>query len=281
MIQIRVMTLADVSFGMRLKEQAGWNQVESDWRRLFTMQPDGCFIAELRGIKAGTVTTSRFGPVAWIAMMLVDEGFRGRGIGRALMSHALDYLDAHDVRSVRLDATPLGRPLYESLGFVAESILARHVGMLPRSHVHESISPAEITPRDGFARIAAFDFSATGTQRGQLLQRLFDEHPDSFHAVEEGGKITGYGLARPGSKAVRIGPCVATAPAGPLLLDQARRQYAGETVTLDIPLDNAPAIELVDSWGLTETSRLTRMTAGPRVAEHLELIWASAGPEKG
>jgi hypothetical protein len=28
------MTAADIAFGMRLKEQAGWNQVPADWRRL-------------------------------------------------------------------------------------------------------------------------------------------------------------------------------------------------------------------------------------------------------
>ena len=77
-------------WALRLKESAGWNQVESDWTRLLDLQPDGCFVAELNGIPAGVVTTCRFGIVAWIAMMLVDELFRSRGIGRALMMCALD-----------------------------------------------------------------------------------------------------------------------------------------------------------------------------------------------
>src|SRR5215216_3234927 len=119
------MTAADVASGLRLKEQAGWNQLEADWRRLLDLQPDGCFVAEVDGAVVGTVTTCRFGPVGWVAMMLVDEALRGRGIGRALMVRALEDLDAHGVRSVRLDATPLGRPLYESLGFVAEATFAR------------------------------------------------------------------------------------------------------------------------------------------------------------
>src|SRR5690348_4685599 len=115
------MTLADIPAGMRLKEQAGWNQLEADWRRLLDWQPDGCFLAELDGAPVGTVTTCRLGAVAWVAMMLVEAGQRRRGIGRALMVHALDDLDARGVRTVRLDATPLGRPLYETLGFVVET----------------------------------------------------------------------------------------------------------------------------------------------------------------
>src|SRR3981081_3729230 len=104
------MTVADIPTGMQLQEHAGWNQLEADWRRLLDLQPDGCFLAELDGAPVGTVTTCRFGPVVWGAMMLVEERFRGRGIGRSLMVHALNDLDARGVRSVRLDATPLGRP---------------------------------------------------------------------------------------------------------------------------------------------------------------------------
>src|SRR5690242_17875638 len=125
------MTSADVPLGLRLREQAGWNQTEADWRRFLALEPDGCFVAELDGAAAGTAAAFVFGPVAWVAMVLVDEALRGRGVGGALMRHALDFLDRRAVRTVRLDATPLGRPLYEKLGFVAEYTLLRYAGALP------------------------------------------------------------------------------------------------------------------------------------------------------
>src|SRR5439155_20889733 len=120
MIRVRRMTAPDVSLGMRLKEQAGWNQTEADWRRCLDLEPDGCFVAEFDAVAVGTTTTCIFGTVAWIAMVLVDSAMRGRGVGKALMNRALEYLDASGVRSVRLDATPLGQPLYEKLGFVEQ-----------------------------------------------------------------------------------------------------------------------------------------------------------------
>src|SRR5215470_13964397 len=103
------MTVDDIPLGMRLKEQAGWNQTEADWRRFLDLEPEGCFVAELDSVPAGTTLTCTFGPVAWIAMVLVDAALRGRGIGKALMVHALDFLDRRGVRTVRLDATPLGQ----------------------------------------------------------------------------------------------------------------------------------------------------------------------------
>src|SRR5438128_556209 len=112
-IHIRLMTAADVSFGMRLKAANGWNQTEADWHRYLDLQPDGCFVAEIDGNPVGTLTTCIFGTVAWIAMMLVDVSQRRRGIGLALMQHAIDFLTHEGVISIRLDATPLGQRLYE------------------------------------------------------------------------------------------------------------------------------------------------------------------------
>jgi len=128
MLCIRPFADADVQFGMRLKEQAGWNQLEGDWRRMLDMQPDGCFVAQFDGAAAGTCMTCIFGDVAWIAMMLVEQSLRGKGIGRALMEHALGFLDGRGTGTIRLDATPMGQPLYEKLGFQAEYSLARYAG---------------------------------------------------------------------------------------------------------------------------------------------------------
>jgi len=89
MLQIRRMTVEDVPFGMHLKEQAGWNQTEADWRRLLAMEPDGGFLAEMGSEPAGTLTACVFGSVAWIAMVLVEEARRGQGIATALLKHAI------------------------------------------------------------------------------------------------------------------------------------------------------------------------------------------------
>jgi GNAT superfamily N-acetyltransferase len=279
LLRIRAMTVADIPLGMHLKEQAGWNQVESDWRRLLDLQPDGCFVAELDGIPAGTVTTCRFGLVAWVAMMLVHESFRSRGIGRALMSRAIDELDSAGVRTIRLDATSLGRPLYESLDFVAETTFARYLGILPPANWPPSDN--ELRASEWIERMVALDLQVTGTDRGRLLNRLANEYPASLRVAVETGEIAGFLLSRAGSKARLIGPCIAGDRAGPFLFDEARRMYAGEPVTIDIPVDNAPAAALAADWGLGVTGLRIRMGRGPRVKEDLARLWASAGPEKG
>src|SRR6516225_9905811 len=102
MIHIRPMTAADLALGLRLSEAAGWNQIPADWQRFLDLQLDGCFVAEFDGAAVGTTTTCILGSVAWIAMVLVDEAARGRGVGTASMRHALRFLDERGVATVRL-----------------------------------------------------------------------------------------------------------------------------------------------------------------------------------
>ena len=59
------------------------------------------------------------GPVAVIGNVITRPGLRGRGLGRAVLSATLAWLREHGARSVLLDATSAGQPLYQKLGFVA------------------------------------------------------------------------------------------------------------------------------------------------------------------
>jgi GNAT superfamily N-acetyltransferase len=128
MLPIRSMNADDVPWGMKLKDQAGWNQTPADWQRLLALQPQGCFAAEYDGQVVGTTCVTCFGAVAWISMVLVDASYRGRGIGTRLMEHALAYLEGKKIKTARLDATPLGRPVYARLGFAAQYDIARREG---------------------------------------------------------------------------------------------------------------------------------------------------------
>jgi GNAT superfamily N-acetyltransferase len=284
MISFRPLTVRDVPLGMRLKEQAGWNQTEADWRRCLALQPDGCFVAERDGIAVGTVTTCVFGPIAWVAMVLVDVAVRGQGIGRALLNHALAFLDSRGVPSVRLDATPLGRPLYEQLGFVEEYTLTRYEGISPAaetlSDTPNKIVLRAVSPVDR-ERVIALDRDVTGTDRAALLRALFAEMSEPWRLAVRDDELLGYSAARAGSRARQIGPCLATAEAGPLLLADAWRSYPGERIFVDVPVDNRAAVATVEGAGLVPQRPLYRMCRGPRPHERIEQLWASFGPEKG
>jgi GNAT superfamily N-acetyltransferase len=278
-IRIRLMTASDVAAGMRLKSQAGWNQVEADWRRFLAMQPDGCFVAECAGAAVGTTVACIFDDVAWLAMVLVDAAHRGQGIGTTLVRHALAFLDAMGVRRVRLDATPQGQPLYETLGFVAEYELARYDGVL--SAVDEISELVRVARPDDYDQICTMDRAVVGADRRKFLFRLYDEAPQAVRIVERAGEVAGYLTVRRGSEAVQIGPCAATADAGAALLADAARRHVGKRAIIDAPLVNTAAVRCVESLGLAVRRTFLRMYRGEAQRDDVCRLWASSGPELG
>jgi GNAT superfamily N-acetyltransferase len=280
-IRIRTMTAADIELGMRLKTHAGWNQVPADWWRMLVMQPGGCFVAELDGVPTGTAVACVFDKIAWIAMVLVDASVRGRGIGKALMQHALDFADSQRVLSVRLDATPLGQPLYEKLGFVPQYSLTRFAGHVSDAPVDQGAGEIALAQPWDAGRILALDLEVTQTDRSKFLLRLLQEQPERVYIRQRGGDLAGLLLARPGSNAWQLGPCIADADTGGELLRYAWTKMAGESVLLDAPVLNERVVQWAFGAGLQSQRQLLRMCRGAMVTEDLTRLWASSGPELG
>ena len=275
---IRPMTVADLPRGLELSRQVGWNQIESDWQRFLDLEPEGCFVAELDGAPVGTTTTCIFGPVAWIAMVLVDAEARRQGIGSALLRHALEFLDEQGVKTVRLDATAAGQRVYKKLGFVPEYPLARYEGVAAHAGTRCDVVPAtEVLIQE----LVAFDHRMTGTPRAKLLGRLFHESPETVRVVRKGDEVAGYVTMRDGANAVQVGPCVATPEVGAGLLGDALDRCAGRRVFVDIACDNIGAVRLAESAGLTIQRSFMRMRRGEPVSDNVTALWAGSGPEKG
>jgi GNAT superfamily N-acetyltransferase len=295
MISIRPMTVADIPLGLKLARQAGWNQIEADWRRFLALQPDGCFVGETDGLPVATTAAFVCGPVGWIAMVLVEIESRRQGIATTLLKHALDFLDSRRVQTVRLDATAAGQPVYEKLGFIPEYPLTRYMGTVTMAARGSPIADSKRSPNPRFdtataggsmqdlplEEIAAFDSRMTATPRRRLLARLFEESPDLTGVLHRQGRVEGYVTGRRGANATQIGPCIATPEAGRVLLGDALARCAGGPVFIDVPRDNAPAVDVVEKAGLTAQRHFMRMCRGPRIQDRVEALWASSGPEKG
>lgn len=281
MLSIRSMHAADLPALRNLKNQAGWNQTDADLHRFLALEPAGCFLAEDEGRPLGSATAFLFDSVAWIAMVLVDKDFRGRGIGKALMKQALEFADQH-ARGVRLDATPLGRPLYETLGFALQFRVLRFAGTLGKSPQAEPTHPyddlVDLTSEQ-LGLLVDYDRSVTRTNRGKLLSRLHAEN--GARAVIHQERCLGYAMTRPGANATQIGPCLAEPGVGVRLLGDAFARHAGASVHVDIPADHAVGCQLAASAGLAVQRELFRMTRGEPILEDVDRLWASSGPEKG
>lgn len=279
-MNLRLMTSPDIPAGMRLKDIAGWNQTSTDWERFLRASPEGCFVAEVDGKVVGTATTIVYeGRLAWIGMVLVDPDYRGRGIGTELLEKTIDYLDAHRIPTMKLDATPQGKPIYARLGFAAEYDIERWE---LRRAAEAATAPAASAPA-GLEEILRVDREIFGADRGDLLRSLDREAPEFTLMTSSPGHLTGYALGRRGSRADHLGPWMARDEASARdLLDRFLRCSGRETVFVDCLKENPCTRQLVRSRGFEFSRPLTRMYRGPNTHPgQPELLCAALGPEFG
>ena len=283
-IDIRVLTVADVCFGMHLRELAGWNQLEADWRRFLAMQPEGCFVAEVDDAPAGTATTTQYGDrFGWVGMVLVLPEKRRRGLGTVLLRHCIEYLEGRGVACVKLDATPLGKKLYDTLGFVDEYYIERkQVDAAPAVTADSAgISAMQIEDIDLLSR---YDAPSFGAPRTQHLSLLLEQMPDGCFVHRDGnGLVDGYLFTRPGANAYQIGPWAADDDAiGEALLTTALSRLTGSPVFLDVPMTHSGPTEIVTRFGFETQRPLIRMYRGDNAHPGaVSGVYAFCGPETG
>jgi len=279
-MNLRLMTPADIPAGMRLKDIAGWNQTPADWERFLRASPEGCFAAEVGGAVVGTATTIVYeGRFAWIGMVLVDPEHRGQGIGTRLLEKTIERLDALAVPTLKLDATPQGKPIYEKLGFTAEYEIERW--NLQRAPDAQAARPP--APPRNLKRVLRLDREVFGADRSGLLHSLHRDAPEFTMAIEFMGDLTAYALGRRGSRADQLGPWMAQDEASSQeLLDEFLRRSARETVFVDVMRENPFARIVLGARGFEFSRPLTRMFRGPNAHPgQPELLCAALGPEFG
>jgi len=284
---IRLMTDQDIPGCLRLNTISGWNQTATDWQRFLTQSPQGCFVMEHNDAIVGSAATisyeSRF---AWIGMVLVDPEYRNRGIGTELFQKAVDYLDQARIPTIKLDATPLGKPLYTKLGFVVEYEIERYVLKRPSRTSNASVaSPAGYLAfsESQFLEILSLDRILFGADRGFLLRSLSDVAPHFALAVWENGSPAAYAFGRTGLIADHLGPFMATnRAAAENLLTQFLARSSRDTIFVDCMNSNPFAAELLRGHGFGPVRPLTRMFRGPNAFPGQPASFcAILGPEFG
>lgn len=282
-VTIRQLRAEDIPFAMEVKNLAGWNQTARDWAGYLEYEPDGCFIAEAGGRPVGTATAIRYADrFGWIGMVLVHPDARRLGIGTRLLRRTIEYLQQRGVKCVKLDATPMGRKVYVPMGFRDEYELSRYEGNAPTAAAPTSAAVQFLTERD-LAEVSVLDAEAFGAERMKVLQSMSARNPEFCFARREGGKITGFLIARHGQNAVQIGPWIARDAAGAdELLRAFWRRVPGKRVFVDVPHPNAAGIALMVRDGFTVQRGYSRMFLGENANPgRPEWVFGTSSAEKG
>jgi Acetyltransferase (GNAT) family/Acetyltransferase (GNAT) domain len=261
---VRLLTAANVPSLCELSGAAGWNQTPEDWLRMITLEPLGCFgIEQDRRIVATTTLLTYGKDLAWVGMVLTSADYQRRGYARQLVTTALELADTRGIRSVKLDATDQGRPLYSSLDFKDEQPIERWLRS-PAPLASARANKGEI-PYD-------LDRRATGADRSAFLKALGPAMVANNAFLQH----------RPGARANHLGPCIGTCfEDASQLIRAALATKPDEPWLWDILPARENARALAQELGFTPVRNLTRMYRGENVRGDESMVYAIAGFEAG
>jgi predicted N-acetyltransferase YhbS len=217
-------------------------------------QDDGhLLVAERDGRVIGTGASIGFGSTAWIGAIAVRPEARGERLGDKLTEAAIEAVGERD--TLLLLASPLGRRIYERMGFEPERAFRVFYGPAhAKPAQRDDVRPA--TEAD-YAGIRALDVLATGEDRHAAIDSGL-----------EGSLVADGGVALRPPFAAR--PIIATdANAGRALLDA----VIEPGIRLAAPQANVPAVEALLAHGCEERHGVERMRRGAPVTWNPELQW--------
>jgi ribosomal protein S18 acetylase RimI-like enzyme len=282
---IRLFEEKDLDFAYEMNVREQWNDTRADIKRAFDFEPNGCFIAEVKGLRVAHVFTVNYGNLGWIGLLIVKPEYRRMEIATQLMKRAIDNLVHCGVRTVKLEAVPQIAGLYRKLGFTDEYDSLRLIGTLGRTVPHQSIR-AVLIQNERISEIAEFDAECFGANRTKVLMSIHREFPKLCFVSYNGSEVAGYIMCRKAKRGYKIGPFVCN-PEEPqtardLLAKCMQRIGSKTSVYLGVPAVNKGAVEILQEFGFEPYSKSIRMRFGRNLThERPSGIFAIGGAMKG
>ncbi|MBW7962090.1 GNAT family N-acetyltransferase [Bradyrhizobium sp. BR 10261] len=241
---------------LKLSQEMSWPYRIEDWD--VALQLGYGFVLQRGGTVIGTAAWWPYGEThASAGMIIVAKAAQGRGYGARLMDA---LLTSARPRIISLNSTAEGVTLYRRRGFVPTGIIHQHQG-IPRPS-HETPRPGLLRPMAAseFGAIARLDRIATGLERRQLLNRLFDS--GDCYVLLRDGMLCGYAISRLFGRGHVIGPVVAESPTDArALIEFAIARLGPVFVRIDTPASSQLG-EWLESIGLQRVSDATTMVLG-------------------
>ena len=257
---LRPMHAGDLAAMHGLAQQMSWPHRPEDCAQLLALGA-GIVAADAKGHTVGGGLRWSFGrDVGTIGLVLVAPDQQGRGIGRALMKA---LIADSEPRTLMLNATAEGLPLYEKLGFVSTGFVRQHQGRLAEAPV---FPPAVDVPlrraiSSDHAALCALDAAVFGADRSALIGRLLATG-DAW-LVDRAGQPAGFAVLRAFGRGMIIGPVVASSEDEAIALVAAAAKAAPPGVLrVDIPANAEGLAAWLTAAGLPAIDTVTVMLRG-------------------
>lgn len=194
-------------------------------------------------------TSMRHESSAWLACIIVHPNHRKKGLGNTITQSLIDGLDIEIFKTIYLDATEMGHPVYKKLGFEIESeyVHLHQELLIDSGKISKNIYPFQ----EEFTNdILKLDKEISGENRKGILSDFLK----SAMIYRNGTDIQGFYIPNWGD-----GPIIAKNNEAGLELMKLRIQQKKNAV---IPIANQTALEFLEKQGFKIYKTSKRMLLG-------------------
>ena len=194
-----------------------------------------------------------------LGIMSVHPNYGGRGVGRALVNHILDYTKEHDFKSCRLVSSAINMDsfsLYNRAGFIPRVTYHDMVINVPEQGIGDANISGEQYIReaaiDDVKSMGELEMEISGIKR-EIDYRYAIENPrGALHAIvyeNDQNVIDGFMISVKHPALNMLGPCVArNEEIAIALIKKEIDRFKGTWVLFSIPMDKRKMVEQMYAW---------------------------------
>lgn len=236
-LTLNILDKYDIAGLIALSASVGWDYDEHEIR---TVMSSGKIVGHKN--EAGQIVSSAAiipydGNLASIGMVIVNQEYRGQGLGKEATQMCVDYVT--EKTTTMLIATPEGKPLYENMGF--KEVASVH------KFICSTYKPANIKPPGAlFFRVEELkeidldeviniDNDAFGDSRRKFLTARVRQAHQALVIKNSSDRVIGYGLSILGPVNLILGPIVAPdTKSAEYLINELAKNHHGK-LRIDVP----------------------------------------------
>lgn len=259
-LALRAVTAADAARCVELSRVVGWPYRVEDWEMAIGLGHG--IVAELGRKLVGSALWWPYGDShATLGMIIVSPGEQGAGIGKRLMQALLEQTNG---RSLMLNATAAGEPLYAKSGFLPYGSVRQYHGELL------AVAAPELRPGERLRQgttadlplLEKLDLAASGLPRRPVLSALLAR--GECVILERNGDPVGFSVLRAFGRGLVVGPVIAVDAADArVLITHWLHGRQGQFMRVDVRTDSGLGESLVE-YGLRPAGDVTAMVRGER-----------------
>jgi GNAT superfamily N-acetyltransferase len=214
-----------------------------------------------------------------LGIMCVHPGYWGKGAGRAMVDHILNFTRENSYKACRLVGSALNMnsfSLYNRSGFVPRASYNDMVINVSSDTLKMRVTGEERVRKaviEDVAMIGELEMAVSGIKRGIDYRYAVDNPRKILHlSVYENsqGAVDGFMILVKHSALNMLGPCVARSEEIALsLISKELERFSGTWVLMLIPMEKRRMVEQAYKWGAIN------------VETHLKQVWGEFQPFKG